>query len=106
LTNATECSFQNGDFWNKAYRTSESLVTRKIAGQLFIVPISGELANMQRMFALTTVGERIWQLIEGRKSLAEIRETIVREYDVEAEQAESDIKEFVGNLLDAGLIAG
>jgi hypothetical protein len=93
-----------GELWTKVYRRSEELVIRKIAGELFIVPVSGNLANMQRMFALTPVGECIWELFDGRRALSDLRNAVLDTYDVEKSQAESDIREFVAELLNAGLI--
>ena len=94
----------SGKIWTKVYRRSEELVARKIAGELFIVPVSGNLANMQRMFALTPVGEFIWELFDGRRALSTMRNVILDTYDVEKSQAESDIEEFVAELFNAGLI--
>ena len=92
------------ELWTKVYRRSEELVTRKITGELFIVPVSGNLANMQRMFALTPVGEYIWELFDGHRALSDMRKAVLDTYDVEKSQAESDIREFVAELLNAGLI--
>lgn len=95
---------EDGKFWTKIYRQGGDVVTRKIAGELFIVPVSGNLANMQKMFALTPVGAYIWSLFDGHRSLSDLRDTVLLTYNVEKSQAELDIRELVEDLLGAGLI--
>jgi hypothetical protein len=43
------------------YRKKKDLVTREIAGETLIVPTRGNLADMQRIFALNGVAGFIWQ---------------------------------------------
>ena len=53
---------------------------------------------------LNPVGSRVWELIDGRRSVDEIVEVIVREFDVTHEQAAADVQAFVRELLDKGLV--
>ncbi len=53
---------------------------------------------------LNPVGSRVWELIDGRRSVDEIVEVIVREFDVTHEQAARDVQAFVRELLDKGLV--
>jgi Coenzyme PQQ synthesis protein D (PqqD) len=55
-------------------------------------------------YGLNSVGTRIWDLIQSPKTIAEIQETIVAEYDVEPEQCGNDITEIFKGLKTAGLI--
>lgn len=55
-------------------------------------------------YGLNSVGTRIWNLIQSPKTLSEIQETIVAEYDVEAERCGNDIMEIFKGLKTAGLI--
>jgi len=85
------------------YRRNEDIVTRKIAGELFLVPIRGKIADMQRIFTLNPVAEYIWQEID-KQNLHEIREGILARFDVEEERAGADIGEFIVELLEAQFI--
>ncbi|HKB24818.1 MAG TPA: PqqD family protein [Methylomirabilota bacterium] len=53
---------------------------------------------------LNAVGSRVWELIDGRRSVDEIVEVVVREFDVTREQAAADVQAFVRELLDKGLV--
>ena len=90
--------------WDKIFRKNEQIVSRKIAGDLFLVPIKGKLADMQRIFTLNPVGEYIWQTLDNQKSLRDICNEVIAKFEVEKEQAESDISEFIHELLDTDLI--
>ena len=56
-------------------------------------------------FGLDGVGKRIWEKIGEGLTLGEIREVIVSEYEVDEAQAQSDVIEFVTNLVERGLLA-
>jgi hypothetical protein len=71
------------------------VAARIIDGEAVIVlPESGQVN------VLNEVGSRIWELIDGTRSVGEITEIIVAEYDVTAEQAERDISDFIQELVD------
>ncbi len=53
---------------------------------------------------LNAVGSRVWELIDGRRSVDAIVEVIVREFDVTRERAAGDVQAFVRELLDKGLV--
>lgn len=53
---------------------------------------------------LNPLGSRVWELIDGKRSMDEIVGQIVREFDVEARQADEDVRRFVQELLDKGLV--
>ena len=65
------------------------------------------LLNLQSglYFGVDQVGQRIWQLVGEGKSLQGVVDTIVAEYEVEVEQAETDVVEFAETLLKEGLLA-
>ncbi len=86
------------------FRKKEEIVTRRIAGETLLVPIYGDLANMERIFALDPVAEFIWEQLDGERSLRDIRDGVLDAFDVREEQAETDIFEFIEELLEAKLI--
>jgi hypothetical protein len=59
---------------------------------------------MERMFALTSVGEFISERLDGRRSLNDIRDEVVAAFNVEEDQADSDIQEFLAELISAELV--
>jgi len=89
----------------KVFEKTSGIVSRRIAGELFVVPVSGDLADMQRMFALTGVAGFIWDRLDGRNSLDRIRDQVMEEFDADRNRVDADIQEFVRELLNEGLIS-
>jgi hypothetical protein len=55
-------------------------------------------------FGLDGVGKRIWEAIGEGLTLGEIAAIIVSEYEIEVNQAQADVIEFVGDLVERGLL--
>lgn len=93
-----------GNMQRKVYRKNVDVVTRRIGNELFLVPIKGNIADMQRIFTLNPVAEYIWQHID-EKNITEIRNEITEQFDIEKERVDADIQEFIMELLEAELIS-
>ena len=77
-----------------------NIVFRDLEGETILVPIRRRTANLQSIFTLNETAGRIWELIDGQRSLAQIRDAIVEEYDVCPGDAETDLLELVDYLKD------
>ena len=55
-------------------------------------------------YGLDPVGARIWSAIRQPLTFGEIRDALVAEYDVEPLALESDIRDFLQQLAEQGLI--
>lgn len=56
-------------------------------------------------FGLDPVGARAWQLLSEGKSLAQVCETMLSEFEVAREELQSDIARLVEELRAKGLVA-
>ena len=86
------------------FNKPDTIVARPVAGETILVPIRGNLADMEKIFSLEQVGEFIWQQLDGKQSLEDICSLITDQFDVDKKTAEADLTEFVAELLEAGLI--
>ena len=70
--------------------------------------IEGEaviLAMDTKVFrGLNAVGSRVWELIDGRRSVEDLAAAIAREFEVTPDVAARDVSAFVGELLAKGLV--
>lgn len=57
------------------------------------------LADSAEIQVYNEVGSRIFELCSGERSIAQIAEQIVAEYNIERERAQSDVVEFVRELV-------
>ncbi len=89
---------------NSIYRKKEDIVTRQIADETLLVPIRSHLADMQRIYALNTVAEYIWQQLDGKRNLKEIHDGILTHFKVEKDRSSSDMMEFISQLMEASII--
>src|SRR3954465_5917416 len=55
-------------------------------------------------YGLDPVGARIWSVLREPVTFAQVRETLLREYDVEPETLECDVRSFLEQLEEQGLI--
>ncbi len=55
-------------------------------------------------YSLKEVGTRIWELIQEPKTVKEVRDTILNEYDVAPEHAERELLAVLQEMADEGLI--
>jgi hypothetical protein len=55
-------------------------------------------------YGLDPVGARIWRLLQQPTTISAIRDVIVQEYDVTPQQAESDLRALLEELLREGLV--
>ena len=69
-------------------------------GEAFVV-----LPHSHAYKILNQVGSRVWDLIDGSKSVGAIADVIAEEYDVSRDTALKDVNDFVGELEANGMLA-
>ena len=76
------------------------VATRTIDGEAVVVlPREGQLE------VLNETGTHVWELIDGTRTVREIAELIVGEYEVSFERAIVDVETLVGDLVrDSALV--
>jgi hypothetical protein len=92
------------DVLSSCFVKAEELVTRHIAGETLIVPVKGQVGDLDSIYTLNEVGTRIWQLIDGDTPLSNIVNAIQSEYEVTEQEATRDVLELFDTLQSAGLI--
>jgi hypothetical protein len=87
------------------YRRNPDVLGRLVLGETLLVPIRGELADLQRIFSLNPVAQHIWSQLDGEHDLATVCDGLVTRFEVQAAQAEADLFEFIAQLTAVGLVA-
>jgi hypothetical protein len=78
---------------------SEGPVSANLAGEAVIMD-----PNTGMYYGLNEVGAQIWELIQESKTVGQIRDAIVAEYEVEPEQCTDDILGLLQDLAAKELI--
>jgi methyltransferase-like protein len=91
---------------NSVLSRSPSVVTRKTGDEYVLVPVANNIADMDSVYTINETGAFIWEKIDGKKTVGEIIEALVTEYEIDNETASKDVQEFVGNMSKYLIIRG
>ena len=85
---------------NQVVTLSPDVISLEVSGETVLLDL-----NSEHYFGLDEVGTRIWQLIDSSGNLQEIYDTMLSEYEVEADQLLEDMTQLLGDIEKAGLVA-
>jgi hypothetical protein len=83
---------------------SDAVVSRVIAGETLIVPISKGIGDLASIYSLNPVATTIWKAISHPRSKREIVQVIAREFEAESAQIECDVESFLVEMESVGLV--
>ena len=78
---------------------SQDQISCDLAEEMAILNITSGI-----YYGLNTVGTRIWKLIQEPRTVHEIRDALLEEYEVEPERCERDVFVLLQELASKGLI--
>jgi hypothetical protein len=81
------------------YEKNPSVVYREIAGEAILIPLRQNVANMESIYTLDPVAAEIWNLLDGERTVGEVRRAILESYAVEPDVLSQDLEEFLQQLL-------
>ena len=76
----------------------------EVCDDLVLVAIDEQANRLRLSCVLETVARRIWELIDGERHVAAIRDVILHEFDVAAEDVTADLLAFLQQLERSGVI--
>ena len=77
---------------------STTVVTRKTGNEYVLVPISNNIADMDKVYTLNETGAFIWEQIDGKRSVEEIITLLTEEYDIDVKTASEDLFSFIEKM--------
>ena len=80
-------------------RVPPDVLFRDLAGEAVLLDLKS-----QRYFGLNEVGTRIWQLVNEDGRIEAVVEAMCSEYDAPAAELRQDLRSFLHELVDAGLL--
>ena len=84
---------------NSPVSVSSSQASSELLGEVVILELESGV-----YYGLNETGSLIWSLLQSDKSLVEIQELILAEYDIEPEQCTQYIIKLVKKLEEKGLV--
>jgi hypothetical protein len=86
------------------FERSPSLVTRELAGEKIIVPVRGRVGDLNSIYTLNSVAQEIWELLDGKRTVAEIVGRLVEQFEVQPEVLAADVTRVIEEMHEEGLI--
>lgn len=86
---------------DKVFTTSSNYVHRKNPDDSIILM---KITDDDDFFKITGVASQIWQRIDGKKTIKEILDSILNDYNVSETQLASDAEPFLEKLIDLEII--
>ena len=65
---------------------------------------AGMFSDQGRLFELNLVAAFVWDLIDGQRSIRQIKNNVVSQFDVDKAEAEADVEEVMEALTGFGLV--
>jgi hypothetical protein len=95
---------QNSDLLTHIYTRDPNTVARQIAGEMILVPIRQNVGDLESIYILNETAIAAWQSFDGICTIADIRDKIVSEFEVDEQQAAEDLLELVADLERIGAL--
>ena len=86
------------DYLERCYNRSPDIVSRKIANKVILVPIRHNVGDLESIYTLNEVATRIWELVDGRRKIYQIRDIILEEFEVTPQKIEKDLTKYAREL--------
>lgn len=77
------------------YRVMNDLYVRQYGSEYIVFPIGPAIALYKNMIRLNEVGAALWEIMMENRSFSEIVSMLLEEYDVEQEDAQQAVSDFL-----------
>lgn len=84
---------------NQKITFADTVFAQEVDGEMVLLDMESE-----NYFGLDEVGTAIWQFMQEYGTLQEVFDAMLEQYDVDDEVLEKDLSDFVGKLIESGLI--
>lgn len=87
------------------YILSEDMLLKQIQGEFVIIPLRRGVADLEdEFFKLNEDAKAMWDKLDGKKTLKEVAQELILEYDAGLELIERELLELAEELLKMGML--
>ena len=79
-------------------KKSRDIVARTIEDETILMPLYKTSDEINCIYTLNDVGARIWELIDGKRSLTQIKNKLSKEFDSSAKEIDKELNKFLQDL--------
>lgn len=86
-------------------RKNPNMVTRVIDGETILMPIYKTSDEINCIYTLNKVASRIWELIDGKITLPNLKKQILNEFDATSDEVDKEMGGFLKDLKEIRAIS-
>lgn len=79
-------------------RKNPDMVTRVIDNETILLPIYKTSEEINCIYTLNKVASRIWEMIDGKRTLAKIKNEVLKEFDTTPKGVDKEIQKLLKDL--------
>lgn len=83
---------------NKVLCKNADMVTRVIDEETILMPIFKTSEEINCIYTLNKVASRVWELIDGKKTLSSIKKKLLDEFDATPKELDKEMKVLLKDL--------
>lgn len=85
-------------------RANDLMILREIAGESILIPVGERVNTFRGIMSLNGSGVLLWQKLQQDCTEEELISAVLEAYDVDAETAAKDVREFLAQLKQADIL--
>ena len=79
-------------------RKNPDMVTRVIDDETILVPVYKTSDEINCIYTFNKVASRVWELIDGKKTVGEIKGQVLKEFDTTPEDTDKEMRKLLKDL--------
>jgi hypothetical protein len=91
------------DYRHKRFTKDPALTAQEVVDELILIPLKSP-GIFENAYVMNEVAGRVWTLVDGQRQVHEIGAIVAEEFDVNVEEAESDLIPFFKQLEHIGAV--
>jgi len=84
----------------KPLRKNKNMVARVIDGETILLPIYKSSDEINCIYSLNKPASRIWEMIDGKRTLADIKNKVLKEFDTTPKEVDKEMQNLLKDLKD------
>lgn len=88
----------------KVLKACKNLQLKEVSGQHVLIPVGEAAERIEGVIRLSDSGRFLWEFLQSKRTLEEMVEAIVREYNIDLPTASEDVRKFVKQMEKLGVL--
>ncbi len=86
------------------YNKNNNFAKKEIVGELVLVPLTDNVANMDKVYTLNETAYFIYNNINGLNTIDDICSNLTKKYDIDFHTAKIDVNNIINDMLEKNVI--